>query len=410
MSIKKISDTQDKINLIQQIMERGVVEVIEKDHLLESLNKGKKLRVKFGIDPTAPDIHLGHTIPLWKLRHFQELGHTAVIIIGDYTASIGDPSGKNTTRPPLSLQEVKHNSASYKKQILKILKKDQTEFHFQSEWFNKFRLKDVLELASRVSVSYLLSHETFRKRLENEQPFMAHEILYPLLQGYDSVMVKADVEIGASEQKFNILTGRTLQKQAGMEPQDVVLTPYLIGTDGTQKMSKSLGNYIGISEEPNSMYGKIMSIPDSLTLQYFEYLTFLSPKELSDIRFSDEHPREQKARLAHTITEFYWGKKKAGEAADEFDRVFAKHEAPSDLSEVSISGESINIMDFLVILKLMPSKSEAKRMVEQRAVFIDEEAIEDWRQMVTPLDGSVIRVGRRKFVKVRVKGSKNRQL
>ncbi|MBI2462928.1 MAG: tyrosine--tRNA ligase [Candidatus Spechtbacteria bacterium] len=402
MSIKKTSDTQATQELVIQVIERGVVEIIEKDHLLEALRGGKKLRVKFGIDPTAPDIHLGHTIPLWKLRHFQELGHTAVIIIGDYTASIGDPSGKDTTRHSLSLKEIKNNSALYKNQILKILKKDQTELHFQSEWFNKFRLKDILELTSRLSVSYLLSHETFRKRLENERPFMAHEMLYPLLQGYDSVMVKADVEVGASEQKFNILTGRVLQKQAGMEPQDVVLTPYLIGTDGAQKMSKSLGNYIGLSEEPNSMYGKLMSIPDALVRDYFTYLTELSKEEIQNL-VEGGNPRATKALLAHIITEFYWGKKDADEAAEEFDRVFAQHQIPSDIPAITISKKEINIMDFLVALNLVPSKSEAKRMVEQRAVFINDEIIEDWRQTITPSDGSVVRVGRRKFARVRIK-------
>ena len=388
-----------KENLIQAVLYRGVAEIINAEHLEERLRGNNTLRVKFGVDPTAPDIHLGHTIPLMKIRQFQELGHTGVIIIGDYTASIGDPSGKDKTRPPLSLAEVKKNSAQYKKQILKILRKDRTEFHFQSEWFKKFGLQDALQLASHMSVSQLLAHETFRSRLDQGKPFMMHEMFYPLLQGYDSLAIKADVEVGGLDQKFNLLTGRTLQKHEGMEQQDIVMTPYLLGGDG-QKMSKSLGNYIGINDAPEVMYGKVMAISDNLVASYFELLTAIPQEKIANyLKDMNSRPVEIKKILAHEVTQMYWGEDKATKAGDWFQKTVQEHAFNLEAAPVNISSGSHPPLETLEKLFSI-SKSEAKRLIEQKGVFVNDKVIEDWRIPLDLKEGDYVRIGKRRVVKV----------
>lgn len=394
---------KNKTQQIQNILGRGAEEIIDRDHMRSALEGKKILRVKFGIDPTMPDIHLGHTVPLWKVRQFQELGHVGVVIIGDYTAAIGDPSGKEITRPQLSIKEIKQNSAFYKKQILKILLRARTEFHYQSEWYRSFSLRDFLAIASKSSTSYLLGHETFRKRLEKEQPFMVHEFLYPLIQGYDSFAVKADIEVGALDQKFNMLTGRAMQKQAGMPPQDIIMTPYILGTDGVQKMSKSLNNYISLLDDSKTMYGKIMSIPDELIVPYFTCLTGLSQEELRKKNIeAKEHPREAKADLAYTLTEFYCGRKEAEAAEKEFQQVFVEHNLPPGIHTVSISETSVSPLDFLVALGLVGSKGEARRLIEQGGASIDAQRITDWKTPILPREGTIVRAGKRRFARVKI--------
>ena len=405
----------NKGELINRILSQGTEEVIDEAHLRSALSSGGKLRIKHGIDPTSPSIHIGHTVPLQKIRALQELGHTAVIIIGDYTATIGDPSEKDKTRPLLSKKEVKQNAKEYKKQILKVLKKGQTEFHMQSEWYKSFKLTDILELLARVSTSQLLSHETFRKRLDNEQAFMVHELIYPVLQGYDSVMVKADVEIGAMEQKFNLLMGRTIQKQHGMKQQDVIMVPYLIGTDGKEKMSKSSGNTINLTDSPEDMYGKLMSIPDTLIVPYAELLTGMSAQALKDIKVkSESDPRAAKAELARIITAMFWDEKKAEKAAEEFSRVFRSGELPSDIpvkrvvpttvesAGLKIAATSINPMDLLVQVGLAGSKNEARRLIEQGGVTLDGHRVSSREDTVIIKNNSIVRVGKRSFVKIKL--------
>jgi len=388
-----------KNDLIKQVLTRGVEEIINEDSLKKALVGRKKLRIKHGIDPTAPSLHIGHSVPLQKLRQFQDLGHTAVVVIGDYTAMIGDPSGQDKTRPPLGHAEVKKNSQLYKKQILKILKESKTEFHMQSEWFNSFKLTDVLDLLSRVSTAQLLSHDTFRQRLSKEQAFMAHELIYPLLQGYDSIALRADVEIGAMEQKFNLLMGRTLQKQKNMKPQDVLMVPYLIGTDGKEKMSKSLGNTVNLSDTPKDMYGKIMAIPDDLILSYTTLLTTLDEGEV--VKNIKSNPRAIKATLASIVTATYWGEAKAKKAGEEFTRIFTKKELPTQIPVKKIPKKHINPRDLLIATGLANSKAEARRLIEQGGVYIDSVRITNWEDPINVASGAIVRVGKRKFIKIR---------
>jgi len=393
-----------KIKFTQKdIIERGVEEIIEEKSLKKKLKSGKKLRVKLGIDPNTPDIHLGHTAPLWKLRQFQELGHKAVLIIGDYTASIGDPSGKDETRPSLTDKQIKENYKTYEKQALKILDKRATEVRYQTEWYKDFNLKDVLGLLRKVSVGRLLQHETFRERLEKSQQFAVHEIIYPFLQGYDSVAVKADVELGATEQKFNLLMGRELQKAYGQKQQDIIMNPYLLGTDGKEKMSKSLGNYIAIQDEPKEMFGKIMSITDSEIVQYFELTTpipFNEVQQLKKEKITGKRARDLKFRLAKTITEIYWGEERAKRALENFEAQFQKQDTPQDIVSHKIKKGS-NIIDLLTEVGFVVSKSEARRLVEQGGVYIDDKKIESFG--LVPNHPFTLRVGRRKIVKILIK-------
>lgn len=384
----------------KDILERGVEEIIEEESLKKKLKSGKKLRVKFGIDPTAPDIHLGHTAPLWKLRQFQELGHTAVLIIGDYTALIGDPSDQNKTRPFLTEKEIKDNYKTYKKQALKILKKDKLEVRKQSEWFDKFRLRDQISLMSKISVGSLLSHETFKKRLSENAPFASHELIYPIIQGYDSVMVNADVELGATEQKFNLLMGREIQRAYGQKPQDIMTNPYLLGTDGKKKMSKSLGNYIAVQDEPFDMFGKVMNITDKEIVQYFELATplpFDEVEQLKKRKIEGKDARDLKIQLAKLITEVYWGEKKAKEAQENFEIQFQKQDVPEDIQEFTTKAD--NIVDLLMEVDFASSKNEAKRLIEQGAVYVDDRKSD--LRIKLPKE-FILRIGRKKIAKIKL--------
>lgn len=387
------------------LMGRGVSEVIDAHHLSERLRAGDKLRVKFGIDPTGADLHLGHTVNLWKLRQFQELGHTAVLVIGDYTASIGDPSGKNKTRPSLSEDEIKENYREYERQVRHILDKKRLEVRYQSEWYKKFSLKDVIRLMASASVGQVLAHETFRKRLDNEEPFSSHEFLYPFLQGYDSVAVKADVELGATEQKFNLLMGRTVQRAFGMEPQDVMMSPYLLGTDGVEKMSKSLGNYIGLRESADEMFGKVMSIRDEEIVPYFEMVTPLPLEEVARMKeegLQGPAARDAKVRLATMITGIYHGEEGARKAHQQFLSVFGEGNVAEGARQVNVSPGERSLLELLVEAGLAASKSEARRHIEAGAVYVGEEKKSDPFERVAPSDGMLVRIGKRSVARLRV--------
>ncbi len=395
MALKNLS-----IDSITELLSRGVEEVIDKAHLEQALNGKKKLRVKLGIDPNRPDLHIGHAVPLLKLKEFQALGHTAVLIIGDWTAMIGDPSGKDETRPALSRKQVDANSKEFVKQANLILDPKRTEVHFQSEWFEKMGLSEIMKLASLVSMGELLSHETFRKRIKEQLPFALHEALYPLLQGYDSVAVKSNLELGDPAQKFNVLMGRHLQKAFGQPPQDIMLVPILIGLDGKEKMSKSLGNYIGLRDEPNDMFGKIMSIRDDLIKKYFVLATRVEISEIEEI-LKLPNPRDQKLILAEKITELYNGPKKALEAKQSFINQFSKGELPEGIKEVSrtkISAETTE--DLLLALELVSSKNEARRNIEQGGVKIDGKKITERNSPVDLKQISIVQVGKRKLAKL----------
>ena len=390
----------------KDLLTRGVSEVIDATHLGERIARGDKLRVKFGIDPTGADLHLGHTVNLWKLRQFQDAGHTAVLVIGDYTASIGDPSGKNKTRPQISESEIKENYKQYEKQVRHIVDGRRLEVRYQSEWYKKFTLKDLISLMMSASVSSVLAHETFRDRLAKDEPFSSHEFLYPFLQGYDSVAVAADVELGATEQKFNLLMGRTVQRAFGQEPQDVMMSPYLLGTDGVQKMGKSTGNYIGLREDANEMFGKIMSIRDGEIFTYFELVTPVSSDEIASMKReagdvpSGSLARDLKLQLAKAIVRVFHSESAAVSAQEQFLSVFQKGDASQGAREVSLPAGTSSLVDLLVTTNLASSKSEARRAVEAGSVYVDEEKQNDPAGEVILKDGMVVRVGKRSVVRV----------
>lgn len=386
----------------EELLTRGISEIIVRDHLKKRLESGEILRLKLGIDPTGYDLHLGHMVPLRCLQRWQNAGHKVVIIIGDYTAQIGDPSGQDKTRPSLTHEKVLDFAKDYLKQIFKILDKEKTEIRYQAEWFGKFNLQTIFELCSKYTVKQMLARETFRERLRYDAPFSIHEMLYPLLQGYDSVAIRADVEFGGIEQKFNLLVGRDIQKAYGQPEQDIVMTPILVGTDGKEKMSKSLNNYIGIMEKPAEMYGKTMSIPDELILPYFELCTDLEAEEIAEIKneLNRKNPKELKMRLARTIVALYHSRSDAQKAEEEFERVFKTKKLPQDVPTFEIKGET-EILDLLVKMKLVPSKSEAKRLILQGGVKINNKKIIDWKKIVSPQSGMIIKVGKRKFAKIK---------
>lgn len=384
----------------QEILTRGVQEIIEESSVIDRLQQDKPLRVKFGIDPTGSDLHLGHTVNLWKLRQFQEAGHIAVVIIGDYTASIGDPSGKDKTRPTLSDKDIQQNYDKYEEQAKHILLDTNIEIRKQTEWFGDFSLKDIIRLTATTSVGSLLSHETFEQRLKQQQPFSAHEMLYPFLQGYDSVAVEADIELGAVEQKFNLLMGRTVQRAYGQPPQDVIMSPYLLGTDGKEKMSKSLGNYIGLMDEPYDMFGKVMSIVDEDIVPYYEMTTSIDYATVQEYRKQGTptgvDARNMKTKLAYTITETFWGSKDAQDAQDKFFAVFKQGEVSQGASHKVMSQSVYDVVDLLVECEMASSKSDARRKIEQGSVYIDDVKVGDVTDEVSlSQQAKVIRVGKR---------------
>lgn len=395
--------TRSFMNDFDDILKRGIAEIIDESNFSKRLEEGKPLRIKYGVDPTKPDIHLGHMVQLKKLKKLQELGHTIIFLIGDYTTKIGDPSGRNSTRPVLSDEEIKTNAETYFAQISKILDMEKTEVRFNSEWFSKMNFADILKLAGKFTVAQIIERDDFAKRLKEGSDIGLHEILYPLMQAYDSVELKADVEFGGSDQKFNMLAGRALQKKMDQTPQDVVMMDLLVGLDGTNKMSKSLNNYIAITDSPNEMFGKVMSIPDSLILNYFELCTDVEldaiemmKKEMAE----GKNPRDFKVQLAKLIIETYHDAKKASEAEEEFKKVFTDKQLPSEMPEKKIAASEMNIVDLLVELELSTSKSEARRLVEQGGVEVAGSRIQDPTELVQISDGLVIRAGKLKFMKV----------
>lgn len=376
-------------------------EVIERESLERTLQTGRKLRVKLGIDPTAPDIHLGFAVVLHKLREFQDAGHTIVFIIGDYTARIGDPSGKTKTRPPLTRQEVKKNAVTYVRQVGKIVDMKKAEIRYNSEWFSKMKLEEFIHLAAHFSTQRILDREDFRRRLSRGQEVMHHETLYQIMQAYDSVVTKADVEIGGRDQKLNMLAGRELQRKLGGPEQNIITMPILIGLDGKEKMSKSLGNYIGIAESPRDMFGKIMSLPDTLMLSYFALVLGFYDEALQRVRerLESENPRDVKLDLAEGVVALYHGKSNAKKTRKNFIDLFSRHET-ADIPTRRFPPGPHDPVDALVQLGLVSSRSEARRLLKQGAVEIDGAVARDPRRAVSIRIGSVLRVGKKTFIKI----------
>lgn len=412
------AERQQEVERQLAIVSRGAAEIIPQEALREklalSLASGRPLRVKLGLDPSAPDIHIGHTVVLHKLRQFQELGHEVQLIIGDFTGRIGDPTGKSETRRQLSEDDVKRNAETYREQLYKILDPAKTRFYFNSAWLGELRFAEVLQLAGKLTVARMLERDDFAKRYAGNQPIHIHEFFYPLMQGYDSVSLQSDIELGGTDQTFNILMGRTLQG-AYEQPdgQVAILMPLLEGLDGTQKMSKSLGNYIGIDEPPNEIYGKTMSIPDKLLLKYYELATPLTNEETASLAAGladgSLHPRDAKARLARMFVAMYHGEQAAEEAERYFDEVFRKRALPDDMETVALDGGlledgAVPIGKLLVALGLQASGAEARRSVTQGAVRINEERIGDPNARIAVRDGDIVQVGKRKFARVRLEG------
>lgn len=395
-----------------EAIRRGTVEILTEGELKKSLKKKRPLRVKFGADPTVPDIHLGHTVVLQKLRQFQDLGHKIIFVIGDFTARIGDPSGRMETRKPLSRKEVIRNARTYQDQIFKILDRKKTRVVFNSAWLDKLTSQGIFNLASRYTVARMLERDDFSLRYKKEHPISIHEFLYPLIQGYDSIVLKADVEIGGTDQKFNMLVGRTLQKEYGQKPQVVITMSLLEGTDGIRKMSKTYDNYIGISEPPKEIFGKLMSISDELCLRYWELLTDISPQELTKMKKNLKkgrlHPKEVKKNLALKIVEMYHSKKAAKEAAKEFEEVFKEKKLPHKIQKIKIPKKKIWIVRLLTISGMAKTSSEARRLIQQGAVTLDEKRITDPEKELTVEEGAILKVGKRRFTKIVIESKRRR--
>ncbi len=391
----------------RRLLRRGVADIIVEEEFIAKLNSGRVLRLKEGFDPSSPDIHLGHAVGLRKLRQLQELGHKVILIVGDWTAQIGDPSGVSATRRMLSPEEVQANAKTYMDQFFRVVDRSRSEVMWQSEWFGKFNLADVVRLTSRFTVAQMLAREDFAKRFEANIPIAVTELLYPMLQAYDSVAIRSDVEFGGTDQRFNCLVGRELQRMVGQEPQDVFLMPLLVGTDGVKKMSKSLGNYIGITEPPSQMYGKVMSLPDNLMLEYFELVTDVPDEEIAqfraDLSAQRVNPRDIKMRLAREIVAQFHSPEDAGAAQREFQRVFQQRETPSDVSTFVLrrsEGRAPSLSETVVAAGLAGSRSEARRLIAQGAVRLEDEKLESENDLEKATDGAVLRVGRRRFVRL----------
>jgi tyrosyl-tRNA synthetase len=392
-------------------LKKGVAEIIREEELRARLEKSFKtsvpLRVYLGVDPTAPDIHLGHTVVLRKLKHFQDMGHIAIFLIGDFSAMIGDPTGRSETRPPLSREEVDANAKTYLDQVFKILDKDKTEVRYNSEWLDKLSSTEVVKLCAHYSLARMLEREDFRSRLANQQPISVHELLYPLLTAYDAVSLKSDVELGATEQKFNLLVHRDIQREYGLEGEICVTMPILVGLDGSKKMSKSLGNYVGITEAPAEIFGKMMSIPDDLMWSYYELVTDRTPEQIAalknEVSSGKLHPMDAKMRLGQEVVSDFHGADAGKKAAENFQRVFRDREAPVEVPVQRIPrGPAKKLIALLVELQLAPSKSEAERLIKQKGVEINETPVEDFRK---ELDLSkpaefLIRAGKKKFLRL----------
>lgn len=405
MSTLKFPPLNEQMDLIK----RGVVEIIPEDELVRkienSIKKSKPLNIKLGCDPSRPDLHIGHSVVIRKLAQFQELGHQAILIIGDFTGMIGDPSGRNATRPALSLEQTRINGESYFEQASKILHKEKTKIVYNSEWLGKMTFEDVIKLASKYTVARMIERDDFTKRFKAGEPISVHEFLYPLAQAMDSVAIESDVELGGTDQKFNLLVGRDIQREYGLEPQIIITMPLLVGIDGVEKMSKSYDNYIGISDEPSQIYGRTLSIPDNLIYPYFELATNVSNEKLSEIKKSLEdgktNPRDIKRELARTLVTMYHNKEAALQAEQEFDNIFINKGLPDEIEEFDIGNrKEINIIDLIILVNFAPSKSEARRLITQGGVSIDGEKIDDVQKNVSIKKGMVLKVGKRKFIKL----------
>jgi tyrosyl-tRNA synthetase len=432
LSAEKFKPVQEQFSYIY----KGVAEIIREDELKAKLEKsivtGKPLRVKLGVDPTAPDIHLGHTVVLRKLKHFQDLGHTAIFLIGDFTAMVGDPTGQSETRPPLTREQVDANAKTYLEQVYKILDPEKTEVRYNSEWLGTMPSQEVVRLCGHYRLARMLEREDFRSRLEKNLPISVHELLYPLFQAYDSVALQSDVELGATEQKFNLLVGRDIQREYAQPSQVALTMPILVGLDGERKMSKSLGNYIGITDAPGDMFGKIMSISDELMWSYYELLTdFTEPvivRLREEVRTGVLHPKKAKVQLAHTIVAGFHGEDAAKKAADEFERVFSERQAPEQMTELTVErrtatlaflirrgkdskssvalstqlGDREKLTKLLVLVGEVTSKSEADRLVKQKAVEINDQVIADVGYDVSLARGAtyIVRIGKKRFFRL----------
>lgn len=414
-SLKLNAGQQRELERQWEILSRGAVEIIPEDEfkqkLARSIVTGEPLKVKLGLDPSAPDIHIGHTVPLQKLRQFQDLGHIVQLVIGDFTGQVGDPSGKSETRKQLTPEQVKENAQTYVDQLFKVLDYDKTEIYYNSEWLAPLNFSEIIYLASTITVARMLERDDFEKRYNAQEPISVHEFFYPLMQGYDSVALHTDIEIGGTDQKFNLLMGRNLQKEFGQEPQAVLTLPLIEGLDGVQKMSKSLNNYIGIDDEPNEIYGKSMSIPDELMVKYYQLVTDLPHTEVSEIIAGLEdgsyHPRDAKMKMAYTLVRMYYGEEEARAAEEHFRTVFQKGTLPDDipvveLEKVQLEDGGIWIIKLLVSLGLVSSNGEGRRMIEQGAVKIDEDKLSDKDADIIVRDGMIVQVGKRKFAEIKL--------
>lgn len=389
------------------VIKRGVSEIIPEDDLVKKLEHSikinKPLNIKLGCDPSRPDLHLGHSVVLRKLRQFQDLGHQAILIIGDFTGMIGDPSGKSKTRPSLSLEETRHNGQSYFEQATKILSTKHVSMQYNSDWLGKMNFTDVIRLASKYTIARMMERDDFNLRYKAGEPISVHEFLYPLAQAMDSVAIQADVELGGTDQKFNLLVGRDIQREFGLEPQVALMMPILAGTDGVEKMSKSLDNYIAVNDSARDIYGKTLSIPDSLIYQYFELATDVPKKELEEIKKFLENPknnpRDIKRKLARSLVQLYYTKEAAHQAEDEFDRIFIEKSIPDNIEEFKCN-DSMNILTLLTESKLVASKGEARRLIEQGGVSIDSERVSDPLSLLPDKIEFIVKIGKRRFLKV----------
>ena len=406
MSKIKFSPLNEQMDLIR----RGAVEIIPEDELVKklerSLEEGKPLNIKLGCDPSRPDLHIGHSVVLRKLAQFQTLGHQAILIVGDFTGMIGDPSGRNATRPALTLEETKTHGESYFNQATKILDREKTKMVYNSEWLSKMSFEEVIKLASKYTVARMIERDDFEKRFKANKPISIHEFLYPLAQAMDSVAIKSDVELGGTDQKFNLLVGRDIQREYGVEPQCILTMPLIVGTDGVEKMSKSYDNYIGISDSPKEMYGRTLSIPDDIIYLYYELATDTSEEELTEIKQqlddTNVNPRDIKRRLARTFIAMYHNEEEAIKAEEEFDKVFIKKEVPDDIPEIKLIDKKLSILDLILKVKFAPSKGEAKRLVTQGGVSINGSKISDIGAKIIVENDMVLKVGKRKFIKLKL--------
>ncbi len=393
-----------------EYLKKGCVDIIREDELKaklsHSIKENKPLRVKTGFDPTAPDIHVGHTVLIRKMKHFQDMGHDVIFLIGDFTGLIGDPSGQSVTRPPMTREQIKKNAETYKTQIFKILDPEKTIIDFNSRWLGKLTSFDIINLMAKYTVARILERDDFSKRLKNGQPISSHELLYPLMQAYDSVALEGDVELGGTDQKFNLLVGRDIQREYNQKPQIVMTMPLLEGLDGVEKMSKSLNNYIGITEPPNEIFGKVMSISDSLMFRYYELLTDVSVSQVSqwqqDIKDNTINPRDLKAQLAEKIVRDFWSEDEAKKAAQEFDRIFKQKKQPENMQEIELKTSAVPLIDLLIEQNILPSRGEAKRLIRQGGIYLDGQRVEDIGQIldIDSKNQIILKIGKRKFLKL----------